>query len=221
MSATSIASAETDLSNQFIDLSKIRHKAVKKYMNANGLLQLDDFARIIHSCSTGADTKKFNRHLKIFQFNQSLEKVWEAYKTIGPVETCTGSMLGFGLQYSRNNHKITYHEDDHGEIEAGQIIILNLRLLWNMISLAVGHEITEVNESEKYIKMCYLEGGASKGFQFIRLKRQENGSTEVAHETFYKSHSDFRDKRLYPFLHGQVISEFHKNVKRKLGEASI
>lgn len=216
MNVASIASAETLLYDQSVDLNKIRHKAVKKFIHSKGLLQLDDFARLIHSCSTGADTKKFNRHIKIFQFKESLEKVWEAYKTIGPVETCTGSLLGFGLQYSRNKHKITYHEDDHGEIEAGQIIILNLRLLWNMISLAVGHEITEVNESEKYIKMCYLEGGASKGFQFIRLNEMEDGSTEVAHETFYKSHSDFRDKRLYPYLHGQVISEFHKNVQKKL-----
>lgn len=216
MNVASIASAETLLYDQSVDLNKIRHKAVKKFIHSNGLLQLDDFARLIHSCSTGADTKKFNRHIKVFQFKENLEKVWEAYKTIGPVETCTGSLLGFGLQYSRNKHKITYHEDDHGEIEAGQIIILNLRLLWNMISLAVGHEITEVNESEKYIKMCYLEGGASKGFQFIRLKQREDGSTEVAHETFYKSHSDFRDKRLYPYLHGQVISEFHKNVQKKL-----
>ncbi len=216
MNVGSVASVETDLSDQSIDLSKIRHKAVKKFIRANGLHQLDDFARIMHSCSTDAETIKYNRHLKLFLFEDSLEKVWEAYKTIGPVKTCTGSFLGFGLQYSRSNHKITYHEDDHGEIEAGQIIILNLRLLWNMISLAVGHEITEVNESEKYIKMCYLEGGASKGFQFIRLKERQDGSTEVAHETFYKSHSDFRDKRLYPYLHGQVISEFHKNVQKKL-----
>jgi hypothetical protein len=212
----SVSSAKTIQTDQSIDLSKIRHKAVKKFIHSNGLLQLDDFAHIIHSCSTSTDTKKYNRHLKVFLFKENLERVWEAYKTIGPAKTCSGSLLGFGLQYSRNKHRITYHEDDHGEIETGQIIILNLRLLWNMISLAVGHEITEVNESEKYIKMCYLEGGASEGFQFIRLKELEDGGTEVAHETFYKSQSDFRDKRLYPFLHGQVISEFHKNVQKKL-----
>lgn len=218
---TSVASAETVVYDQSIDLDKIKQKAVKKYIHTNGLHQLDDFARIIHSCATNSDIKKYNRHVKVFLFKETLEKVWEAYKTIGPVKTCTGSMLGFGLQYSRNNHKITYHEDDHGDIEAGQIIILNLRLLWNMISLAVGHEITEVNESEKYIKMCYLEGGASKGFQFIRLRRLKDGTTEVEHETFYKSDSDFRDKRLYPYLHGLVISEFHKNVQKKLASWPI
>jgi hypothetical protein len=125
-------------------------------------------------------------------------------------------MLGFGLQYSRRNHIVTYHEDDHGTIEVGQIIILNLNLLWNVACIAVGHEITEVNENEKFIKMCYLEGGASKGYQFIRLKEMEDGSTQVVHETFYKSNSDFRDKRLYPLLHGRIVTEFHRNVEKRL-----
>lgn len=216
MNVISMASTYPVLSDQSIDLSRIKQKAVIKYIHTNGLLHLNDFARLSHSCSAEGEAKDYHRHVKVFEFKDCIEKVWEAYKTIGPAETCKGSLLGFGLQYSRNNHKITYHEDDHGEIEAGQIIILNLRLLWNMISLAVGHEITEVNETEKYIKMCYLEGGASQGFQFIRLKQKEDRCTNVIHETFYKSHSDFRDKRLYPFLHGQVISEFHKNVLKKL-----
>jgi len=199
-----------------IDLSKIRHKAVKKFIHSKGLLQLSNFADLIHSCSERVDSADYNYHLKTFSFNEKIEKVWNAYKTIGPVETCSGSMLGFGLQYSRNNHRITYHEDDHGSIEVGQIIILNLNLLWNVACLAVGHEITEVNEDERFIKMCYLEGGASKGYQFIRLKERADGGTEVAHETFYKSKSDFRDKRLYPYLHGRVITEFHRNVERRL-----
>lgn len=199
-----------------IDLSKIRHKAVKKFIHTKGLLQLSSFADLIHSCSGKVDITNYNRHLKTFSFNETIEKVWNAYKTIGPEETCTGSMLGFGLQYSRRNHIVTYHEDDHGTIEVGQIIILNLNLLWNVACLAVGHEITEVNEDEKFIKMCYLEGGASKGYQFIRLREMPDGTTEVAHETFYKSNSDFRDKRLYPLLHGRIVTEFHRNVEKRL-----
>lgn len=208
--------SEVGVLDQEIDLSKIRHKAVRKFIHNKGLLQLSSFADLIHSCAGDVDTSKYNRHIKIFPFIEKPDKVWDAYKTIGPVETCSGSMLGFGLQYSRSNHAITYHEDNHGIIEVGQIIILNLNLLWNIACLAVGHEITEVNEDEKFIKMCYLEGGASKGYQFIRLKEMKDGSTEVSHETFYKSNSDFRDKRLYPYLHGRVITEFHRNVKRRL-----
>ncbi|HEY5824026.1 MAG TPA: hypothetical protein VIT44_06670 [Cyclobacteriaceae bacterium] len=211
--------SEAEFSNQELDLTKIRHEAVKKFMRNNGLHTLSDFAKVIHSCEENVDTKKFHRHVKSFLFKAKIADVWASYKTIGPVETCNGSMLGFGLQYSRRNHKITYHEDDHGVIDKGQIVILNLKLLWNLVNIAVGHEITEINEEEKFIKMCYIEGGASKGWQFIRLKERKDGFTEVMHETFYKSKSDFRDKRLYPMLHGLIISEFHKNVQRKLGIA--
>lgn len=136
---------------------------------------------------------------------------------MGPVKTCCGSWLDFGLQYSRKNHRITYTEDDHGHIEAGQIVILHLRILNRLVNLAVGHEITEVNEDEKFIQMCYLEGGASRGMQYIRLTETNEGHTAVTHETFYKSCSPFRDKHLYPWLHGMVISEFHRNVAARVG----
>jgi hypothetical protein len=154
----------------------------------------------------------FYKHLKTFVVRKPLAKVWKAYKTVGPVKTCCGSWLDFGLQYSRRKNEITYREDDHGDMEVGQIVILNLRLLRRWVGLAVGHEITEVNEEKKFIQMCYLEGGASRGMQYIRLNEDVEGHTLITHETFYKSHSNFRDKRLYPWLHGLIITEFHRNV---------
>jgi hypothetical protein len=185
-------------------------------MSNNGLHSLNDFANINHSLTHNPDVSSFHRHVKTFSFKHRIEEVWSAYKTIGPVKTCTGSMLSFGLQYSRKNHKITYHEDDHGDIETGQIVFLRLRLLWGAVNIGVGHEITEVNEDDKFIHMCYLEGGASRGMQYIRLKETGDGHTQIIHETYYKSQSDFRDKQLYPALHGLIISEFHRNVRRKL-----
>jgi hypothetical protein len=214
---TTALTSEAALASTGVDLSKIKQKSVRKFLVNNGLSSLQDFAKMVHSCHLKPDMSLYHRHIKTFLFKENIEKVWNAYKTIGPVETCSGSMLGFGLQYSRKNNKITYHEDDHGEIEEGQVVILNLRFLWKLISLAVGHEITEVNEAEKYIHMCYLEGGASSGMQYIRLMETKEGYTQIIHETFYKSHSDFRDKRLYPTLHGLVISEFHRNVRKNLG----
>jgi hypothetical protein len=211
-----LSSTNASRASQEIDLSKIRHKSVLKYIRNKKLQKVSDLARLIHSCPDMNDVKTFNRHIKTFLFEENIDKVWMAYKTIGPGETCSGWMLGFGLQYSRRNDKVTYHEDDHGVAEEGQIVIMNLKLLWSTIGLAVGHEITEVNDEEKYIQMCYLEGGASRGMQYIRLKETPEGYTQVIHETFYKSDSAFRDKRVYPPVHGLVVSEFHRNVRRKL-----
>jgi hypothetical protein len=199
-----------------VDLTRVKQKTVRKFIHNNGLRSLEDFANISHSLTHNPDISTFHRHVKTFSFKHNIEDVWSAYKTIGPVQTCNGSMLSFGLQYSRRNHKITYHEDDHGSIEKGQIVFLHLRLVWGLVNIAVGHEITEVNEDEKFIQMCYLKGGASRGTQYIRLKETPEGNTEIIHETFYKSHSDFRDKQLYPALHGLVISEFHRNVRLEL-----
>lgn len=211
MSTTTLPFAASD-----IHWHRIKQKTVRKFLTVNRLLSRADFVRVSHSCSLNPDVRAFHKHLKTFVVKKPLASVWRAYKTVGPVKTCCGSWLDFGLQYSRRKNEITYREDDHGDIEAGQIVILNLRLLWQWVSLAVGHEITEVNEKEKYIQMCYLEGGASRGMQYIRLSENADGDTLITHETFYKSSSDFRDKRLYPWLHGLVIAEFHRNVANRV-----
>jgi hypothetical protein len=215
-----LTTSQVSLAPDF-DLTRVKQKTVRKFIHNNGLHRLDDFANINHSLTHDSDVSSFHRHEKKFAFKYNIEEVWSAYKTIGPVQTCTGSMLSFGLQYSRKNHKITYHEDDHGSIEKGQIVFLHLRLLWGAVNIAVGHEITEVNEEEKFIHMCYLNGGASRGMQYIRLKATPKGDTEIIHETFYKSESDFRDKQLYPSLHGLIISEFHRNVRLELDSKKL
>jgi hypothetical protein len=129
-------------------------------------------------------------------------------------------MVSFGLMYSRSQHKIMYPGDPYHGIEAGQIIFLNLNLFANAIHLAVGHEITGVNEAEKTIKICYLQNGASTGTQLIQLKARGKDQTEVIHETWYRSGSVFRDKVLYPGFHAKGLTEFHNNVKLKVQERS-
>lgn len=108
-----------------------------------------------------------------------------------------------------------YPGDSYTGIEAGQIFFLNLNLLGSFIQLAVGHEITAVNENDKTIKICYLQNGASTGTQLIQLKKSNENQTEVVHETWYRSGSIFRDRVLYPGFHERGLTEFHENVKRK------
>lgn len=114
-----------------------------------------------------------------------------------------------------------YPGDSYPGIEAGQIIFLNLNLLGSFVQLAVGHEITAVNENDRTIKICYLQNGASTGTQLIQLKRSNENQTEVVHETWYRSGSAFRDKVLYPRFHEKGLTEFHKNVKREAETISI
>jgi len=199
-----------------MDLSKIKYKTVRNFLQKSGVNHLADFANLDHSCSHNPDLKGYNRHMKTFLVEEPLEKVWAAYKNTKPSETFCGSMLNFGLQYSRDKKEITYPDDEYKGIEKGQIVFLNLCVLWNMVNLAVGHEVTEVNEEEKRIQTSYLKNGASEGIQNMTLESTKEGFTKITHETFYKGKSAFRDKVIYPRFHTKAITEFHANVKRKI-----
>jgi hypothetical protein len=129
-------------------------------------------------------------------------------------------MVSFGMMYSRRRNEIMYSGDAYSGIEEGQIIFLNLNLFANVVNLAVGHEITGVNDNDKTIKTCYLQNGASTGTQLIQLKEISKGQTEVVHETWYRSGSIFRDKFLYPGFHTKGITEFHNNVQLNVQELS-
>jgi hypothetical protein len=176
---------------------------------------IDDLSNLKSLCFNPSDGEHYHKHFKSFLIRASIEHVWSTYKNISPDETRNGSMVSFGMMYARKQRKITYPGDPYDGLEAGQIIFLNLNLLGSIVTLAVGHEITEVNDHERSFKICYLQNGASTGTQFIQLKKISETETEVTHETWYRSGSWFRDKILYPGFHGKGLTEFHGNVKQR------
>jgi hypothetical protein len=198
-----------------VDFEKVQQKTVKKFIANFGLSSPTGFTEMRSECYNPAFDKTYHLHTKTFLIRSNIDCVWNAYKTIHPKEAWNGAMVSFGLQYSRINNIINYINDDYSGMEKGQIIILNLRLLWGGFNIAVAHEVSEVNEQIKLIKLCYMRGGASEGSQIITMRETTEGHTEVLHKTFYKSKSHFRDTKLYPRLHTRAITEFHLNVKKK------
>lgn len=196
-----------------MDLEKIKQKRVREFINNNGLTQ-GGFSKLQPVCYKPEDADSYRKHFQSFLIKKNIEVVWNTYTTIHPKEAWNGEMVSFGLQYSLKNNIISYLDEPCAGMENGQIIILNLSILWGVLTIAVAHEIAEVNKSEWLIKLCYMKGGASEGSQWITLKETPEGFTEVSHLTLYKSDSKFRDTVLYPKLHTKAISEFHKNVKR-------
>lgn len=198
-----------------IDFSKIKQAQVRALLQRNNLFSLSDLSKLRSLCYDPSDGERYYTHIKSFVVHASITHVWNTYKTISPQETRSGSMVSFGLMYSRRQNQVMYPGESYTGIEAGQIIFLNLNLIGSFIQLAVGHEITAVNENDKTIKICYLQNGASTGTQLIQLKKSKEDQTEVVHETWYRSGSVFRDKVLYPGFHEKGLTEFHENVKRK------
>jgi len=198
-----------------VDFEKVRQKTVKKFLANFRLSDPTGFTDMRPECYNPALENTYHLHNKTFLIRSNIDCVWNAYKTIHPKEAWNGAMVSFGLQYSRKKNSINYINDDYSGMEKGQIIILNLRLLCLGINIAVAHEVSEVNEQKRLIKLCYMRGGASEGSQIITMRETKEGFTEVLHKTFYKSNSHFRDTKLYPRLHTRAITEFHLNVKKK------
>lgn len=201
--------------SDFIDYSKIRQSKVKKFIKSRGLDQAKGFSHMESVGFIEAADHTYHTHHCNFFVPKDINTVWNAYVSIHPRDAWHGSMVSFGVQYNRATGVVNYLEDPHNGLAAGQILILNLRLLNGLINIAVAHEVMEVCSRQRLIKLSYMKGGASEGSQWIRFKEGENGSTEISHLTRYKSSSSFRDKQLYPRLHTRAISEFHNSVKRK------
>ena len=201
---------------ELIDFQWIRQLKVRKLLQENNIKSLGDLSKLRSLCFNSTDGLHYRKHIKSFLMNADIETVWNAYKTVSPQESRKGSMVSFGLMYSRSRNEITYIDDSYKGLEAGQIIFLNLNLLADLVHIGVGHEITGVDESNKTIKMCYLQNGASTGTQLIQLRKKDDNQTEVIHETWYRSGSFFRDTVLYPGFHAKGLTEFHENIRKRL-----
>lgn len=196
-----------------IDLLRVKQRSVHKLFARNKIKTLKNLADLQSFCYDPNNGRTFYKHVKSFRISAPLENVWRTYKTIPPQDTWRGRMVSFGMMYSRQENHITFSNDAYAGLAPGQLIFLNLNLFANKAHLAVGHEVVDVLEDKKHIKICYVQNGASIGTQLIQLNKVTETETEVIHETWYTSGSWLRDKILYPMFHARAITEFHTNVK--------
>lgn len=201
-----------------IDLARIPNKSVVSFIQDNRLYRLKDFAALESFSRNHPDIGNFHHHTKTFYIDKPVAEVWDAYKNIPPKNAWCGDLLQFGLQYCRKQNKLAYVDDEYTGAAVGQIVLIRVKFLGGLAKIAVGHEITALNEEEKMLETCYLLKGKSLGSQQIRLKATADGKTEITHHTIYKSGSHFRDKYLYPILHTKAIKEFHDNIRKHLNK---
>ena len=109
--------------------------------------------------------------------------------------------------------RIIYKDDDYQEIEEGEIIFLNLKLLGGIKNIAVALKVTKVDDENKTINLCYISNGMTEGTQQIKLAENIDGNTVICQETRYRNLSKFREKKLYPIFHNQAVTEIHTNIK--------
>ena len=202
---------------QKIELDRITQPKVEKFLSKCHLNCAGDLAGIQPLCSIKEDPS-FKFTTKSFVIEAPVETVWKAYQNINPERAWSGNKASFGFMYSKTDGNISYSNDEFRGMELGQMIFINLHLLGGWFNIAVGHEVTEINEDQKYLRLCYLENGASQGSQFIYFSKMADGRTRIVHDTYYKSASDFRDRKLYPTLHNMFIKEYHSNMAKLIEE---
>ncbi|MFT5885456.1 MAG: hypothetical protein ACI9IP_001916 [Arcticibacterium sp.] len=197
-----------------IDTERIKATQTIDYLQTHSLNTAKDLDKVLPICHT--EYGDFHLHQKAYEFNYSLKDTWEAYKNIPPKTAWSGSNLMFSFTYDSQPGKISYSEDHYEGMKENQLVFIVIKLLFGFFKLAVTHFVHTISEDEKKVKLCYVEGGKSSGSQYLYFEKLAADKTKVIHHTYYKSESNFRDKWLYPPLHGMIISQFHNNVKKYL-----
>jgi len=210
VSATFSCYAQTSLA---LESSRLPNKKIEKLLEKQNINTYSDLNLVQSSCYSADDSLDFYTHYMRFEFDASAQEVWNAYTQVKPAKAWNCKIARFGFLYSKESGELTYSGDDFEGLREGQVFYINLKFM-GVINLAVGSEVKRINPKQKTIRFCYLESGRSRGSQWIKLTETDSGKTLVEHYTRYKSDSPFRDSKLYPWLHGKIISSFHQNVKQ-------
>jgi hypothetical protein len=205
---------------EVIDFNRIPQKAIRDLVRKENVKTATDFQHIATSCYRAEDSSGYQTNLKTYVVKARINKVWEKYINITPGKAWNGHTVKFGFLFSKPNNQFIYAENANEPIRVGNIIYVNLRLLRGLKNLGVGFEITRLDEQNKTICFCYLQDGVSNGSQEIRFTELANGDTRISHLTHYKSHSQFRDKELYPIFHSKFVGEFHENILSQIERGS-
>lgn len=197
-----------------VENQKINWQPVEEYLldqqNKN-ILHFKDFKA---SWYVSADSAEFYTYQKVYFIKESIEKVWAVYASTSPNISWKTHRCDLGLLYDRDQDSILYADDTIPALSQGNVLFVNLKLLKGLYQMATAFEITKVSSEQRFIEMSYIETGAARGKQLIKLEPTDNGYTKVTHITKIKSDSKFRDRVAYPFFHNKIIREFHKKMRR-------
>jgi len=200
------------LSINSIDFDRISQKKVRSLLKKQQSHGIEFFRDLRPSCYSEQDSVSYSSHKSSQTIREKIQTVWDKLKSIKPHDEYCGKMVSFGFLYSSKFDRILYSDDDYQEIEEGEIIYLNLKLLGGIKNIAVALEVTRVDDENKTIQLCYLNNGMTEGTQQIKLSENTDGNTVICQETRYKNLSKFREKWLYPLFHQKAVNELHKNL---------
>lgn len=196
-----------------VNLELIPYNTVKSYIQKQKEHNIISFFDIKPSW-TGYQ-EGYHIQKKTYKIKESLNEVWNKYKTTSPADAWNGKKIMFGFMYSKQKEKPVYAGETINQIDTGQVVFLNLKLL-KFYNLAMAFEIIAVDPINKIIEFSYIEGNVSQGKQSLQFVDSPGGYTKIIHSSYFKSDSKLRDKFLYPFFHTRTTNEFHRIMRKAI-----
>ncbi len=201
---------------QQIDLQRIPQKEIREFIRYQIKNQTTSFDKLTSSCRPGDLMTGYHFHEKVYTCNYPVEQLWQHYLTADPRITWNSSMLTFGLMISKQEQTVMYTGDIYAGASVGQVMFVTIEILGGIVKVPVAHEIIDINPEKRYLEVSYVKGGKSEGVQRISFHDNQDKTTRIAHTTYYRSASWFRDKFLYPYFHTLVINKYHDNMIKLL-----
>ncbi len=199
-----------------INTDKIPQRHKYKFIHNKYLDNLSVLDSLKPECFQKKQSGTYHFQTDSFIVKENINTVWQKYKTISLKDSYCGNLVNLGFVYSKNKKQIYYVNDDYDGIQEGQIYFIRLNLLGGLKHIIVAYEVTKIDNQKKMMQFCYINRGISEGSQRIYLFKTKEGFTKIEHETFYKSHSKFRDKWIYPKFHKKIVAELHHNLIKAL-----
>jgi len=197
-----------------IDFDKVTQKKVRNFLIEEENNGIDLLTDIEPTMQTNSDTEGYRTHSKEYFLKDSLINIWRHYIDTNPGDSWDGRKVSFGMLFSKKDNVIVYHDDHVSQLDTGQVIFLNLKLMGGIANIAAAFEFITIDEAKRIIEFSYVDGNITKGKQRMEFTETAKGYTRILHTSFYKSSSSFRDRVLYPFFHDKVSNEFHRNMKK-------
>lgn len=202
---------------QTICLSEIPQKHVRSYIEKREINYMQNFSDIHASWNKETNESTYRVHEKVIFFKNNIEDVWSCYRHSNPVKSWNTHFIKVGLVISKGTNTVTYINNcDHPEIDTGQVVFIDLKLIRGLFNVPLAFEITNIDPFQKILEFSYIEGNTTQGKQTVQFFDNRDGSTKIVHRSYFKSYSPFRDKFLYPHFHSKFIKEFHRNMRHEL-----
>lgn len=200
-----------------VDNQKIHNKKILRYAKSFDSENCHYFSDLEASACDSSPQQCYSFCEDTYSIKAPVDTVWETCTSTNPAQLWNGKRISLAFIYNSIMDRLLYSTDmENCTLENNQIYFINLNILRGLLDLPTALTVVRIDKTNKRIVFSYLKGGKSEGWQELCLLQDADNTTRIIHKSHFKSNSQFRDKRLYPFFHRRIVRELHKNIEKQV-----